>query len=224
MSINELFSEWTEGRWIDISVRLHDGMLHWPGDPEVSINKVADVEKGDRHTISEICMGSHSGTHVDAPRHFIKGGTSIDEMPLDVMMGEARVIEIKDEEAINRAELEKNDIQPGERILFKTKNSQRVWKTGSFVSDYVALSLDAATFLAERQVKMVGMDYLSVGPYKKDGKIVHETLLKNGVWIMEALDLSGVSAGRYYLACLPLRIAGGDAAPARAVVRPIGPS
>jgi arylformamidase len=219
--MNKLSQVWTDGKWLDISIRLHDGMLHWPGDPEVRINRVADVEKGDGHTISEICMGSHSGTHVDAPRHFIRGGTSVDEMPFDVMMGEARVIEISDELAIKREELEKIVIRPGERILFKTRNSPRVWKTGSFMSDYVYLSLDAAKFLAERQVKMVGIDYLSVGPYEQDGKIVHETLLKNGVWIIEALDLSGVSAGKYYLVCLPLKIAGGDGAPARVVVRPI---
>jgi len=207
--------------WIDISVPLKSGMVHWPGDPEVKIERVRDAEKGDRNTLSEMCMGAHSGTHIDAPLHFVCGGAGIDQLPLDVAMGRARVIEIEDAESIKVEELQKHDICRGERILFKTKNSSHVWRKTQFVDDFVYIPIEAAKFLVERDVALIGFDYLSVGGYKKDGSEVHNILLEAGIWLIEGLDLSKVGAGDYEFICLPLKIVDGDGAPARAVVRPL---
>ncbi len=207
--------------WIDISVPLKSGMVHWPGDPEVKIERVRDAEKGDRNTLSEVCMGAHTGTHMDAPLHFVRGGAGIDQLPLDVAMGRARVIEIEDGESIKVEELQKHDIRRDERILFKTRNSSHVWREADFVEDFVYMSIEAARSLVERGVSLVGVDYLSVGGYKKDGSEVHQTLLQAGIWLIEGLDLSKVSAGEYDLVCLPLKIVDGDGAPARAVVKPL---
>ena len=207
--------------WIDISVPLKSGMVHWPGDPGVKIERVRDVEKGDRNTLSEVCMGAHTGTHMDAPLHFVRGGAGIDQLPLDVAMGRARVIEIEDGESIKVEELQKHDIRRDERILFKTRNSSHVWREADFVEDFVYMSIEAARLLVERGVSLIGVDYLSVGGYKKDGSEVHQTLLQAGIWLIEGLDLSKVSAGEYDLVCLPLKIVDGDGAPARAVVKPL---
>ncbi|MBT3363340.1 MAG: cyclase family protein [Chloroflexi bacterium] len=207
--------------WIDISVPIESGMVHWPGDPEVRIERVSDVLKGDKNTLSEICMGAHSGTHMDAPSHFIRDGIGIDELPFDAVIGPVRVIEISDNESIKADELERHDIGPGQRVLFRTKNSSHVWGKADFIEDFVYLSTDAAHYLVEREIKTVGIDYLSVGGYKGNGTDVHRALLGAGIWLIEGLDLSKVSAGDYELVCLPLRIVDGDGAPARALVRPL---
>ena len=207
--------------WIDISVPLRNTMVHWPGNPPVRIKRVHDLERGDSHNLSEISMGSHTGTHLDAPLHFIQGGISIDRMPLDAAVGRARVIEIQDNESIKREELLSHRIRRGERILFKTRNSSRVWQTGTFVEDFVFISNEAAHFLVERGVRAIGIDYLSIGGFQRGGSEVHRTLLSGGVWIFEGLDLSLVSPGRYELICLPLKLEQADGAPARAILRPI---
>lgn len=207
-------------QWIDISVPLRDAMVHWPGDPPVNIKRVRDMERGDSVNLSMVSMGAHSGTHIDAPLHFIQQAKGIDEMPLDITIGRARVIEIEDPESIKPEELLRHRIRRGERILFKTKNSPRAWQTNEFVEDFVFISDEAARFLAQRGLRVVGVDYLSVGGFG-EGSYVHKTLLSSGVWIIEGLDLSLVSAGRYDLICLPLKFDRGDGAPARAILRPI---
>jgi arylformamidase len=196
-------------------------MVHWPGDPPVAIERIKDMEHGDTANLSVISMGAHSGTHVDAPVHFIRQGIGVDRMPLDTMVGRARVVEIKDTESIKPDELLRHRIRRGERILFKTRNSPRVWQTDEFIEDFVFISDDAARFLVERGVRMVGVDYLSVGSFKHGGSYVHKTLLGGGVWVIEGLDLSHVNSGKYDLICLPLRLVQGDGAPARAIVRPV---
>jgi arylformamidase len=210
------------GGWIDVSVTLHSGMVHWPDNPPVQIEREMSIDRGDAANVSKIAMGSHTGTHMDAPIHFVPGGEGIDMLPLDATMGEARVIASTDAVSIKRAELEPHDIQRGERILFKTRNSNRVWNTDEFDEDFVYISADAAEYLAERGVRTVGVDYLSVGGYKQDGIETHYALLGAGIWIIEGLNLASVEPGNYELVCLPLKIAGGDGAPARAIVRPIG--
>jgi len=208
-------------RWIDISVPLRNAMVHWPSDPPVRIERVLDVERGDSHTLSEIVMGSHSGTHMDAPLHFIEHGIGIDRMPLDITVGRARVIEIQDAESIKPEELLPHKIRRGERILFKTRNSSWAWQTDEFVEDFVFISREAATYLSKIGVRLVGVDYLSVGAFTGEGSQTHRSLLEEGVWIIEGLDLSQLAPGRYYLVCLPLRIQAGDGAPARAILRPL---
>ncbi len=158
---------------------------------------------------------------MDAPLHFIRQGIGIDKMPLDTTMGRARVIEIQDTESIKPEELVRNRIRRGERILFKTRNSLRVWQTDTFSEDFVFISKEAAHFLAERKVRVIGVDYLSVGGFKRDGSETHRTLLEGGVWIIEGLDLSRVKPGKYDLICLPLKLEQGDGAPARAILRAV---
>jgi arylformamidase len=211
-----------QGRdWIDISVTLYDGMVHWPGDPPVHIKRVKDMERGDNANLSLISMGAHSGTHVDAPIHFIRGGRGIDTIPLDAIVGRARVIEIHDPESIKPGELVHHRIRRGERILFKTRNSTQVWQTDAFIKDFVFLSREAAQFLVDRGVSVVGIDYLSVGGYKRGGGETHRTLLEGGVWTIEGLELSGVTPGYWHLICLPLKLKQGDGAPARAILMPV---
>jgi len=205
--------------WIDISIPLRTGMVHWPGDPAVLIRRTSDMERGERANVSRLSMGSHTGTHMDAPLHFIRMGKGLDEMPLDATIGPARVIQIREPHLISTDALKPHRIRPGERILFKTRNSLRCWKTNAFVKDFVALSLEAARDLVSRRVRLVGVDYLSVGVYQGNGVEIHRALLEAGVWILEGLNLSQVQPGMYELICLPLKVLRGDGAPARAVLR-----
>ena len=206
-------------RWIDISVPLRGGMAHWPSDPPVRIERIRDLKRGDSSTLSHLSMGSHTGTHLDAPSHFLRGGATLDRIPWEALIGPARVISIRHPERVTAEELERARIRRGERILFKTRNSARCWRTKTFQTRFVHLNSAAARFLVARKVRTIGVDYLSVGGYKKDGRDVHRILLSAGLWILEGLDLSHAAPGRYELICLPLRIAGGEGAPARALLR-----
>ncbi len=210
----------TRQSWIDISVPLQSGMVYWPDHPPVRIERVKNIECGDIANVSAISISSHTGTHIDSPLHFLRGGKSIENMPLEATVGPARVIQIKDTESVKSEELRKHRIRRGERVLFKTRNSLRCWKTNTFIEDFVFITKEAARFLAERGVKVVGIDYLSVGGFKGDIVETHHILLKAGVWIIEGLDLSQVKPGRYELICLPLKLKQGDGAPARAILRP----
>ena len=207
--------------WIDISVPLYSGMVHWPGDPEFHSELAKSLASGDVCNVTKLSSSVHIGTHMDAPRHFLQNGVGIDQMPLDAVLGPCRVLEIKDPEAIKPAELREQNLQPRERILFKTVNSARAWKTDEFIQDFVYVSKEAAQFLVERQVQTVGVDYLSVGGFFKDGIETHHILLGAEVWIIEGLNLSGVEPGPYELICLPIKLRGSDGAPARAILRPL---
>ncbi len=205
--------------WIDISVPICNGMVHWPGDPPVVIQRVQDIERGDSHTLSVMSIGSHTGTHIDAPAHFIQGGQTIDRILPSVLVGKARVLKIQDKESIKVAELDQFKIRRGERILFKTRNST-LWKSDKFSEDFVFVSPEAAQFLADSRVALVGVDYLSVGGYRKSGSVQHKVLLTAGICVIEGLNLSQVAPGSYSLVCLPLRLENGDGAPARVIIKP----
>ena len=211
----------TKEGWIDVSVPLRSGMVHWPDNPPVRIERMLDIEHGDAANVSTISMGSHTGTHMDAPLHFVRGGKGLDEMPLEVTIGHARVIEIHDPESVKPNELRPHEIRSGERILFKTRNSARRWYEEAFIEDFVYVSQEAARYLAALEVLTVGIDYLSVGGFVKDGVETHQALLGAGIWVIEGLDLSQVEPGQYELICLPLKVKGGDGAPARAILRSI---
>jgi len=205
--------------WIDVSVPLRTGMVHWPNNPPVSIERTLDIERGDTANVSKLSMGVHTGTHMDAPIHFLQAGKGIDIMPVTATIGRARIIEIRDPESIKPEELYPYHIQRGERILFKTRNSTRCWQTNDFVQDFVYISQEAARYLASQQVQTIGVDYLSVGGYFKDGVETHHALLEAGIWIIEGLNLENVQPGIVELICLPLKIEGCDGAPARAILR-----
>jgi arylformamidase len=207
--------------WIDVSVPVKSGMAHWPGDIDVSVERVSSMADGEQCNLSRLQMSAHTGTHMDAPLHFVDGAISIDQMPLDATIGVARVIEIGVMEAIGRAELEPFAIEPGERLLIKTANSARCWETDEFIKDFVYISEDGAKYLVEREVRSVGVDYLSVAGFYKDTAETHVALLGAGVWIIEGLDLRGILPGLYDLICLPLKLLGADGAPARAILRPL---
>jgi arylformamidase len=193
-------------------------MVHWPGDPPVEVSRQLSIERGDPANLSAVSMSAHTGTHVDAPLHFIAGGAPVDEVPLDAAIGRARVIEIADPEAVGADELRGHAPRRGERLLLKTRNSARRWWEEGFDEDFVHVDPAAAELLAEAQVALVGVDYLSVGGMQS-GAETHRHLLGAGIWIVEGLELSEVAPGDYELICLPLRLAGADGAPARALLR-----
>lgn len=205
--------------WIDVSVPLKTGMVHWPGDPAVKVTRVKHLDRGDSCTLSTLAMGAHTGTHMDAPAHFVAGGATIDALPFDAVIGRARVLHIDARDAIGPEHLERHRVRAGERILLRTLNSARCWRTDKFVKDFVHLSAGAARYLAERRVRTVGVDYLSVGGYKRDGRETHLALLGAGIWVIEGLNLGPVGPGPVDMICLPLRLAGAEGAPARVVVR-----
>lgn len=177
------------------------------------------ISLGDVANLSEITGSAHTGTHMDAPLHFIENGASIDTLPVSVTVGRARVIGIQDRETIRVGELEPHEIARGERVLFKTANSSRLWKTGTFQENYIYIPPDTAEYLAAVQVQLVGVDYLSVGGYHWGNPETHRALLGAGIWIIEGLNLEHVEPGEYELVCLPLKLVGSDGAPARAVLR-----
>jgi arylformamidase len=164
----------------------------------------------------------HTGTHVDAPVHFLADGAGVDALPLDQLLGEARVVDVGEASSIGAAELRTIDPRAGERLLFKTRNSARGWKTDRFLPDFVYLSREGAALLAERRVRTVGIDYLSIAGMH-EGVPTHRALLEQGICIIEGLDLSPVEPGSYELVCLPLRLAGADGAPARVLLRARSP-
>lgn len=212
------------GRFIDISVPVRAGMAVWPGDPQVELERLQDITEGDEANVSRIAMGAHSGTHVDAPLHYIPGAADIGSMPPEALAGPARVIEARGDRSgrIGKGELEAHGISRGERILLKTGNSA-FWRRypGLFREGFAHLGAAAADFLVQTEVLAVGIDYLSVGGCGSEGALVHRTLLEAGIWIIEGLDLSCAAPGAYELICLPLRIEGSEAAPARALLRPV---
>lgn len=202
---------------IDVTPVLREGMPTYPGNPPFALRVVRSLAEGARSTLSEVTMGTHSGLHVDAPSHFIEGAAPLEATALDALVGPARVLGIKTERVVEVEHLLPHDISEGERILLKTSNSA-LWEREGFVADYVYLSTAAAHYLAERRIACLGVDYLSVGG-KENGVEVHQTLLRAGILLIEGLDLSSADPGEYDLACLPLRLAHAEAAPARAVLR-----
>jgi arylformamidase len=195
----------------------------YPGDPGIEITEWAALRRGDAANVSMLHFGAHTATHLDAPAHFIEGAPGITALPLDLLIGEARVVEMPDDlRAIDASHISANLLDGATRVLFKTRNSA-FWEDarGVFREDFTYITADGARALVERGVRLVGIDYLSVEQFKSENYETHTVLLSRGVVIVEGLDLRGVRAGVYELICLPLKIAwgSGDGAPARAVLR-----
>lgn len=214
-----IFEE-TDMKIYDISLTIDENLPTWPGDPAAIRRRVKKIEEGSNANVSELVMGAHTGTHVDAPYHFLSGGSTIESLPLDVLVGPVQVVELPLEcDLIDGAAVACAGIKPGaERVLFKTRNST-FWHKEKVVFEegFVGVSKDGAEKLVELGVKFVGLDYLSIAPYKQS-RPTHEVLLNAGVVILEGVDLTGVPAGIYTLYCLPLKLGGADGAPARAIL------
>ena len=205
--------------WIDVSVPLHNGMITWPGDAPFERSPTLQIATGAQCNLSQISTSVHIGTHMDAPLHYLPGAASMESLPISAAIGRARVIEIHDPDAIRTSELESHRLAKGERVLFKTRNSEECWKTDHFRAKYIYIEPEAARYLAQCAIQTVGVDYLSVGAYGDSGPETHRILLGAGIWIIEGLQLEHVEPGAYELVCLPLRMTGSDGAPARAVLR-----
>jgi arylformamidase len=203
---------------IDVSLPIHPGMVVYEGDPGVAIKPYRRMERGDPADVSVLELGSHTGTHVDAPAHFLPGAPTLDELPLDAFVGPALVAEVSADRRIGRADLERLELGPHRRLVLKTPNSRR-WAEGRFVRDYVALDLAAADWVVERGLRLIAIDYLSIEGFGAEGHPVHKRLLGAGVVVVEGLDLSRVTPGAFELLCLPLPVRGVDGAPCRVLLR-----
>ncbi len=217
----------SRGHLVDISLPIGEAMTVWPGDPRPILEGTRSISRGDTCNLTRIVFGAHTGTHVDAPYHFIEEGHRVDSIPLAALIGPCRVIETAPGTLIVREDLEGRGIGKGERLLLKTDNSS-YWEKGidAFREDFTALSRGAAEYLVEMETLLVGIDYLSVESFHAPGNPVHRLLLGNSIIILEGLDLSRVEAGPWELICLPLNIPGLEGAPARAVLRalPVKPA
>ena len=204
----------------DVTVPIRSGMPIYEGDPPVKIEAASSLASGDSANVSFLHLGAHTGTHVDAPAHFIEGAAKIDSLSLDILIGPARLIHVaEDRTEIDSEFLSSCDLENVERIIFRTRNSG-FWESG-FRKDFTHLLPEAAEMLVNRGVKLVGTDYLSIEKFHSGHHHTHIALLSRGVVIVEGLNLSAVPAGDYELICLPLKIAegAGDGAPARVVLR-----
>ena len=206
-------------RIYDVSVPIRDGGLVYPGNPEIHVTLQQSVALGAGANVSRIDFGSHTGTHVDAERHFFNDGRTVDQLPLDKLMGKATVLEFgADVMSVTRADLEARQLSGVERLLLKTRNSSYLTQDPAFHPDFTYLAPDGAEYLVGLGMSLVGVDYLSVEQFHSGHHRTHLTLLGAGVIIVEGLNLLDVPPGDYELCCLPIKIAGCDGAPARAVL------
>jgi arylformamidase len=207
-------------RIYDISLPVSPVLPVWPGDPQVVLEQISSMDAGAHDNISRLGCSVHTGTHVDAPHHFLNDGRTVESLSLDVLTGPAQVIQVAEQVDVITADILKGAALPSgtSRLLIKTRNS-KLWerRVREFDKDFVGVSLEGAEWLVSAGIKLVGIDYLSIAPYKQ-GLQVHQALLKPGMIILEGLDLSSVSPGIYNFYCLPLKLVGSDGAPARAIL------
>ena len=208
--------------WIDVTATLDPATTPiYEGDAPLKFDFLKDMRKGDALTLSAYSMGAHSGTHIDAPMHFVRDGAPIDQVPLEPLMGPARVIDIPDAvQSINADELNRHEWRGAQRVLFRTRSSLRGWmKSPTFHRDFAYVAPDAAQLLADAGVKLVGVDYISAEQFGAPAPMTHRILLGRGIPIVEGLALETVRPGDYDLIVLPIEVGGHEGAPARAVLR-----
>lgn len=204
--------------WIELSLPIKPEMAIWPGDPQVLSERVESLAAGDVCNVTKLTLGTHTGTHVDGLNHFIAGAPSVDQMPLELMTGKAKVIEIHHPEQITKAEIEVKGLGKGDRVLFRTANSLKPIDC-PFDRTFIHLDEEAARYLVEIGVALIGVDYLSIGGYEGNVVEVHHILLGGGVWCVEGLDMRQLEEGNYEFICLPIRLVDGDGGLARAIAR-----
>ena len=210
--------------WIDVTAPLDMATTPvYPGDTRLKFEFLRSFTAGDHVTLSSYLMTAHAGTHVDAPLHFVPKGSSIDQVPLITLMGKARVVDCSpDAQAIDVAELNKHDWRGAKRLLFRTRNSRNSWMVDpTFHPEFTYIAPDAAQLMADSGVELVGIDYLSAEKFGASEASTHKILLGRSIPIIEGLDLRGIKAGEYDLIVLPLKVVGHEAAPARALLRPL---
>lgn len=207
-------------RIYDVSLTIYPGMTVWPGDPPIECDTVKSIEAGDSCNLSQLQIGTHAATHIDAPKHFIPKGNGVDSIEPEVLIGEARLFQLSDVHRIDRKLLESLDLEGVSRVLLGTRNSLLL-RRDKLDTDYVFVAEDAAQYIVQRKIILIGVDYLSIEEYKKDGHPTHKTLLGAGVVIIEGLNLADVPPGDYELICLPLKIKDADGSPARVLLREI---
>ncbi len=207
-------------RILDISLPISPGLPVWPDDPGIVLKQYRAISEGNTSTDSRLACSVHSGTHVDAPAHFFENGATVEQLPLDLLIGRATVVEVLNDDIITPEIMEAQAL-PAEtrRLLFKTKNSA-LWDDPDhqFNPDFVALSAESAKWMANKGIKLVGIDYLSIQLFKDVEPLTHRILLAAGIIILEGLNLQEVNPGEYQLICLPLKLAGSEGAPARAIL------
>src|SRR5262245_18998222 len=205
-------------RYYDVTVPLSAAVPTFPGDPRFHMEFTHRIADGQPYNVARITLGAHAGTHVDAPYHFVADGLTVEALPLEILMGKCRVVEIGARERIERAELKALDMRADLRVLLKTRMSGQL-RVREFQEDFVHLTPDAARYLVQAGIKLVGIEYLSVEQFGSQDFAAHHALLGARVVIIEGLDLTEVEPGEYDLTCLPLRIVGADGSPARVVLR-----
>jgi arylformamidase len=206
--------------YLDISLTISADLPHWPGSPLIELTRRRDMAQGDPVNDSVLTCGVHTGTHVDAPLHFLANGADVTDLSLEALIGPAIVATLPDVEAITAHDLEALNLPADtQRLLLRTRNSEG-WQRGdcTFRPDFVALTTDAAHWVVARGIRLIGIDYLSIQRFR-DNPETHIALLQAGVVIVEGLNLAGIEPGDYELICLPLKLANAEGAPARAVLR-----
>jgi arylformamidase len=207
------------GRLYDITLPIHEDMIAYPGNPPIRLTPHSRIAHGDDANVIEISLGSHTGTHLDAAHHFVDGGQRVDELPLDRLIGPALVVELpSDVTAIGEEELRSAGIDGAKRVLLKTRNGELLGRD-TFDEGFAHLTGHGAEYLVRSGVELVGIDYLSIEAFDADEPQAHRTLLEREVIVVEGVDLRDVPPGRYELICLPIKVAGADGAPLRAVLR-----
>jgi arylformamidase len=205
-------------RIIDVTVPLSADVPVYPGDTRFQMEFTHRIGDGQPYNATRLTLGTHSGTHVDAPYHFLADGRTVDQLPLEILIGKARVAFVAARDKIERDDLEALNLRDDIRVLLKTRMSGQL-RVAEFQEDFVYLTPDAATYLVQAGIKLVGIDYLSVEKFQSRDFAAHHALLGAGVVVVEGLDLSAAEPGEYDMTCLPLRIAGADGSPARVVLR-----
>ena len=204
----------------DITLTITPGMVVWPGDPAVVLEQIQSIDNGAHANVSRLELSVHTGTHVDAPHHFLNNDLTVETLPLDILTGPVLVVQFPDDLDLITAEaLDAAEIPSGaERLLFRTRNSD-LWQRSEkeFCSTFVGISMDGAEWLVKRNIRLIGIDYLSVAPYKQ-GELIHKVLLGAGIVLLEGVDLHKIQPGSYELYCLPMKLFGSDGAPARAIL------
>jgi len=205
--------------YLDISLTTCRGLIHWPTDKLIKIHKIQSIAKGHSANVTQIDMSVHTGTHIDAPIHFIKGGKAVDQLSLNKLLGKCYVydigrVDVIDVNILNKIVIPKNV----KKILFKTKNSN-LWRKKKFYKKYVALTKDAAKWITKKRIDLVGIDYLSIQRFNERNNETHKILLSKGIIILEGLNLQNIKQGVYELIVLPIKIKDSDGAPARAILK-----